>query len=266
MVLDAKLPEHLQRFGIHIQSMSKTEKSTEELSIERNKNFEWSRITESQVDLEPARGPGLYGFKNIGNSCYIGAVLNALFAVRSFVAPIQETGVEIVKSLPPRASVSGDIGSQLWRLVEGEFGERLAGRRAALESAHVETLEALEPSRREGTLNLMAESALSPGLLKAVLAKAHPQFANQCMQDSEEFLRHLLHELKQHERILSLRCPSFVPFANVFEFEVEKRLHDLQSNQCRYSSDMEVVLSVPVPLDAATNAARATKRQKTDVD
>eukprot|EP01069_Polyplicarium_translucidae_P003643 Polyplicarium_translucidae@DN236_c0_g1_i1.p1 len=205
MVLDAKLPEHLQRFGIHIQSMSKTEKSTEELSIERNKNFEWSRITESQVDLEPARGPGLYGFKNIGNSCYIGAVLNALFAVRSFVAPIQETGVEIVKSLPPRASVSGDIGSQLWRLVEGEFGERLAGRRAAL-------------------------------------------------------------ELKQHERILSLRCPSFVPFANVFEFEVEKRLHDLQSNQCRYSSDMEVVLSVPVPLDAATNAARATKRQKTDVD
>jgi ubiquitin carboxyl-terminal hydrolase 5/13 len=38
-----------------------------ELDLERNLNWEWSRISEKGKNLEPVYGPGYTGLRNLGN-------------------------------------------------------------------------------------------------------------------------------------------------------------------------------------------------------
>ena len=70
-VTDPKLAEHLAHWGIDMNKLERTDKTLIELEIESQKNWDFSRITETGAKLVPLRGPGYVGLKNLGNSCYM---------------------------------------------------------------------------------------------------------------------------------------------------------------------------------------------------
>lgn len=45
---------------------------------------EWEVIQEAGVKLKPMYGPGYTGMKNLGNSCYLNAVMQAIFSIPEF--------------------------------------------------------------------------------------------------------------------------------------------------------------------------------------
>jgi len=83
-VADEQLAAHLKTFGINVKQQIKTEKTISELVLIHNLNFNLSKLVENGRTLTPVFGPGLTGLQNIGNSCYINAVLQSLFALPEF--------------------------------------------------------------------------------------------------------------------------------------------------------------------------------------
>jgi ubiquitin carboxyl-terminal hydrolase 5/13 len=57
-----------------------------EMEIELNmKHYgEISALTESGKALKPMRGPGITGIVNLGNSCYLNSLMQALFTIPDF--------------------------------------------------------------------------------------------------------------------------------------------------------------------------------------
>lgn len=74
----------LQTFGINLNNFTKTEKNLIELQIEQNVNWEFNLESDSGEKLPSLWGAEFTGLKNLGNSCYISSVLQALFSIDAF--------------------------------------------------------------------------------------------------------------------------------------------------------------------------------------
>jgi ubiquitin carboxyl-terminal hydrolase 5/13 len=81
MVIDPLLPEHLRHWGIDVVGLEKTEKSTNEIEAELNAKYDWSKIIVEGDTARLAFGPGYVGLRNIGSSCYMNSILQAMFSV-----------------------------------------------------------------------------------------------------------------------------------------------------------------------------------------
>ena len=81
---DAKLVEHLAHWGVNIAGRSKTEKSMGEMNLIYNMNYDFAMTDAEGRQMTPLFGKGFTGLKNIGNSCYLASVLQALFAMPEF--------------------------------------------------------------------------------------------------------------------------------------------------------------------------------------
>lgn len=71
--------------GINMATMEKTEKSMIELELELNQKQEWATLQESGGILKPIYGPGYTGMINLGNTCYLNSVMQALFVIPDFI-------------------------------------------------------------------------------------------------------------------------------------------------------------------------------------
>ena len=247
MVEDPYLAEHLRHWGINMVSMEKTEKSMAELQIELNKGFEFDKITEAGSKLESAHGPRLVGLKNMGNTCYLNSVMQALKQVPTLCDRYFDK--DEIFSTAPENPVT-DFPTQMSKLIN------------ALVSDEYATPEAEN-----------AAVAVCPRMFKQLVGKGHPEFSTGGQQDAVEYFQHLLETMTRAERAAGSRLSEGPPTAAQFTFELEDKVTCVDSGNVRYSVRKDNILSLEVPLDKATNKEsvdafreRELKRAKTELD
>ena len=170
MVTDPKLAEHLAHWGIDIQKQKKTDKSLAEMELEINKSVgaEYAAIMESGESLEPAYGPGRTGIINLGNTCYISSILQALFALDEFKQVFgkkNEFEPEPVNNIKTQIS---RIGSGL---IGGEYAKPI--------------------STPDGKKLNDEQMGISPGLFKSVVAQGNADFVGNQQQGTDLYIADL---------------------------------------------------------------------------
>lgn len=224
--VDPELPAHLAHWGINIADRQKTEKSLVEMQIEQNLMWEFSMTTEDGKELRPLFGPGLTGFKNLGNSCYMNSVLQALFEIPEF-----QSRFYFPKDTPPAADrPAEDLETQLRKVADG----LLSGRYSKPDS---------DVFVSESTPEAPYQKGLAPAMLKHLIGRGHAEFSTMRQQDAFEFLLHVLQLVTRASHPAPLQDP-----VGVFRFAMEQRLQCLNCKRVRYRTDEQENISMPVPI------------------
>lgn len=283
LVLDPLLKQHLAHWGIDMDKQEKTEKTMVELQIKLNSEYDFSKITESGSELVPIIGPGYVGLENLGNSCYMASVMQLMFAIPE-VAQRYWGGSATLLETAPAADPSEDLLTMMAKLGVGILSKNYAQYKPLYEWASEEektkpgALPSVESARQEGD---DAEASVRPFMFKRLIGKNHPDFSTAQQQDASEFYQHLVDKLAGaeyagvRERLLSPgeNVDDFVATSALFSYEIEERLECQQSHQTRYMTNSENMVSLPIPLEKATNTQlfkdyeeRTIKRQKLEAE
>lgn len=170
----------LLRLGLSLHGFKKTEKTVAQMNLHANQNFELSRAFEKNLKMatisEQLRPPGLF---NLGNSCYINALLQALFSTRMLteLVPKGKAHIETCKRAPSEcfvcqfAKVASFLTEKKWR---GHIGR--------------------------------------PFMFKYLVGKGHPEFKSERQQDVCEYFIHLKGFLAQAEESFQKRLVSAFSF------------------------------------------------------
>ncbi|EGW33266.1 uncharacterized protein SPAPADRAFT_66248 [Spathaspora passalidarum NRRL Y-27907] len=156
------LADKLVKFGIDLNKVTKTEKSLVELNIDQNLNYDFRLEGKDGTKLVPVYGSGLTGFQNLGNSCYINSVLQALFTLPSYQ--------NFFKSLkfPDNVNPADDLQSQLIKIYDGLLSGRYS-----------------KPGSLKGD---DYQLGIKPSAFKTLIGDKHVEFSTQKQQDAFEFL------------------------------------------------------------------------------
>jgi ubiquitin carboxyl-terminal hydrolase 5/13 len=156
MVIDPELNHNLSFLGIDTMASRKTEKSTAELNLEVNLTHSYSMTDASGSELKELNGPWQRGFTNLGNSCYLASVIQALRNLNKEAFLAQNHNY-----LTCSNSRAGDcISCQLRKIYAGLASEE--------------------------------NSILRPWMMKRVAAGNSADFNSGRQQDASEFLTYLL--------------------------------------------------------------------------
>ncbi|KAI5745346.1 hypothetical protein M8J76_010288 [Diaphorina citri] len=167
MVEDPLLAQHLAHWGINISNMEKTEKSMVELELDLNQSYgEWAALLETGSNLQPVYGPGYTGMYNLGNSCYMNSVVQALFIIPDFVRKFNEGAETFFKNT---AKLARGLLSGRYSRAPVENGPEL-------------------------------ENGIHPYMFKNIIGKGHPDFSTKKQQDAQEFFLHMLTLVQRSSR------------------------------------------------------------------
>lgn len=240
MVIDPKLAEHLAHFGINMMIMNKTDKTMTELEIDINMRIgEWSLIQESGQRLKLLYGSGYTGLQNLGNSCYINSTMQVLFSLPGFKSRYYEKAID--NFTRPVPDPTKDFNTQMSKLAIG------------LLSGQYSQKPPEDPSnapKKEGEAELQKEQkGIRPQMFKTLIGTGHREFSSNRQQDAQEFFLHLMNLIDRTEH----NSPDTENVVDLFRYQVEEKIQCVISKKVRYSEKPELLLTLPVPMDMATN-------------
>ena len=184
MVTDPLLAEHLAHWGINIMQLEKSDKTVAEMNLDANLQLDWSRVVEDGEELVPVHGPGLKGLVNLGSTCYMNSILqavcNCIPEVRERYlgarSRILETWVQAGTGSPAE-----DLPIQLSKIAAGIL---------------TDAYTAITPSAiRDNECY-----RLTPLMFKHLIGGRHPEFSGGRQQDAAEYFSHLLECVRKAER------------------------------------------------------------------
>ncbi|CAG9463821.1 unnamed protein product [Pedinophyceae sp. YPF-701] len=237
MVVDPKLREHLAHWGIDMDRMEKSEKTMAEWQVDHNLSFEFGAMTEAGSKLTPLTGPGLIGLKNLGNSCYVNSIVQLLMTVPVFAERYQQGADSIARTVAP-GEAAGSLVLQVAKLARALVGG------VTDPPAPVSSRPELSPDD-DGKY-------VAPRRFRALVGKGHAEFSSQRQQDAAEYLQHLLDLLTRAESQLDAESR---PSEDQFSASVEVRTVCSETGAVSYKVNPENILSLGIPMEAATNAA-----------
>ncbi|XP_064521984.1 ubiquitin carboxyl-terminal hydrolase 13 isoform X1 [Pseudopipra pipra] len=232
-VLDPHIAKHLAHFGIDMLQMQVTENGLRDNDI-KPRVSEWEVIQEAGVKLKPMYGPGYTGIKNLGNSCYLNAVMQAIFSIPEFQRAYVGNLPRIFDYSP--LDPTQDFNTQMAKLGHGLLSGQYS--KPPMKSELIEQVmkEEHKPQR----------NGISPRMFKAFISKGHPEFSSNRQQDAQEFFLHLINLVERNP--VGSENPS-----DVFRFLVEERTQCCQSRKVRYTERVDYIMQLPVAMEAATN-------------
>nr|XP_029487846.1 ubiquitin carboxyl-terminal hydrolase 13-like isoform X1 [Oncorhynchus nerka] len=238
-VLDPQISEHLQHFGIDIIPIQRNgtdngHHNTDNTNGMRPRVSEWEVIQESGMKLKAVYGSGFTGIKNLGNSCYLGTIMQVLFSIpefqRAYVGNLQR--IYDYSPLDP----STDFSTQMAKLGHG----LLSG------------LYSKPPMKSELIEQVMKEEykhqpkGISLKMFKALVSNGHPEFSSNRQQDAQKFFLHLINLVERNS--VGLENPN-----NAFRYLVEERVQCCQTQKVRYTQKVDYLMQLPAPIEAASN-------------
>jgi ubiquitin carboxyl-terminal hydrolase 5/13 len=229
--VDPELVAHLAHWGIDLSGRQKTEKSMAELNIEQNLHWEFSMTTADGKELKPMFGPAFTGLKNLGNSCYLNSIVQALFSTPEFVNRYYRPD----ETLPATGKPAEDLEIQLRKVADG----LLSGRYSHPDTDVVASEETVEQPHQKG---------LAPAMLKHLVGRGHPEFSTMRQQDSFEFLLHLLKLVSRSQQSAKGLYKNVTDPVDAFRFVMEQKLQCLSCKKVRYRQDEMENISVAVPI------------------
>ncbi|XP_077509583.1 ubiquitin specific protease 5 isoform X1 [Amblyomma americanum] len=243
MVVDSNLTKHLEHFGIEIAKMRKTDKTMLELEIDLNQRTgEWALIQEAGSQLTPLFGPGYTGLANLGNSCYLNAVVQVMMSIPEFQHKYYDGANRIFDSAPP--DPAGNFTVQMTKLAAGILSGDYSREPSSEGSGQSTEVKHLEAKHECGYSQ--EQPGIKPLMFKTLVGRNHPEFSTKRQQDAQEFFLHLL-------ELVERNCRNELNPADCFKFEVEERIQCTESKKVRYTQRTDWLLALPVPLHCATN-------------
>ncbi|XP_029487847.2 ubiquitin carboxyl-terminal hydrolase 13-like isoform X2 [Oncorhynchus nerka] len=231
-VLDPQISEHLQHFGIDIIPIQRNgtdngHHNTDNTNGMRPRVSEWEVIQESGMKLKAVYGSGFTGIKNLGNSCYLGTIMQVLFSIpefqRAYVGNLQR--IYDYSPLDP----STDFSTQMAKLGHGLL--------SGLYSKPPMKSELIEQHQPKG---------ISLKMFKALVSNGHPEFSSNRQQDAQKFFLHLINLVERNS--VGLENPN-----NAFRYLVEERVQCCQTQKVRYTQKVDYLMQLPAPIEAASN-------------
>ncbi|KFP30031.1 Ubiquitin carboxyl-terminal hydrolase 13, partial [Colius striatus] len=232
-VLDPHIAKHLAHFGIDMLQMQVTENGLRDNDI-KPRVSEWEVIQEAGVKLKPMYGPGYTGMKNLGNSCYLNAVMQAIFSIPEFQRAYVGNLPRIFDYSP--LDPTQDFNTQMAKLGHGLLSGQYS--KPPMKSELIEQVMKEEHKPQQ--------NGISPQMFKAFISKDHPEFSSNRQQDAQEFFLHLINLVERNP--VGSENPS-----DVFRFLVEERTQCCQSRKVRYTQRVDYIMQLPVAMEAATN-------------
>ncbi|NXO12337.1 UBP13 hydrolase, partial [Oriolus oriolus] len=232
-VLDPHIAKHLAHFGIDMLQMQVAENGLRDNDI-KPRVSEWEVIQEAGVKLKPMYGPGYTGMKNLGNSCYLNAVMQAIFSIPEFQRAYVGNLPRIFDYSP--LDPTQDFNTQMAKLGHGLLSGQYS--KPPMKSELIEQVMKEEHKPQH--------NGISPRMFKAFISKGHPEFSSNRQQDAQEFFLHLINLVERNP--VGSENPS-----DVFRFLVEERTQCCQSRKVRYTERVDYIMQLPVAMEAATN-------------
>ena len=230
-VKDEYLQAHLSNFGLDINKMKKTDKTVTELNLDVNLNLTLTKVIENGKVLIPLYGPGCTGLENIGNSCYMNAVLQILFSTEEFKKWYLTDAANHIKTCDkhPMDCYLCQMSKIMDGLYSGNYSQKLTRKINELDEGDEKNEN---PKEEEYQLGIKINS------FKLFFNKHNEDYMSNKPQDAFLYLQYLLDELKSYEKLRKIN-----PFS-MFEFDIEKRLECVECHSVRYSSTRDWYLSL----------------------
>ncbi|KAK3638617.1 ubiquitin C-terminal hydrolase Ubp14 [Elasticomyces elasticus] len=229
--VDPELVAHLKHWGVDIEGRVKTEKSMTEMNVEQNLTWEFRMTDEKGVELRPVNGAGLTGLRNLGNSCYLNSVLQAVFSMPEFADRYLRPGEDVSAAGKP----AEDLEIQLRKLADGLLSGRYS------KPAQLDADQATEN-------DVTWQVGLAPAMLKHLIGRGHAEFSTMRQQDSFELLLHLLKMITRSQASAKEKYGDVKDPVDAMRFVMEQRLQCLGCGKVKYRRDEMDNLSVAVPI------------------